>query len=298
MRLATILALAIALTGLTGSVAQAAPRDQIVVTGSAVVPKGATAKTVIVVDGPVTVAGNVTGDVVAVNGNVVISGTVDGTVTTIAKRAFVRSGGHVGGDIQYGDKKPDIAPGAQVSGDVTHENWDDISTGVQWLVWFVLWIAVTISTLILGLALLAFAPRAAAAAVRVSRERTGAACAWAAGLFFGVPILAIIAMVTVLGLPLGIALLLAYLPLTMVGYVTSCWLFGEIVGRKRGWGPKRTFLVGWGAARLVALLPFAGGLLWVAASAYGLGVLLLAAWYSSRPERAERPTPAPVPATS
>src|SRR3954454_18443516 len=180
MRLAAKLGLAVALiAGLIAPAAQAAPRDQIVVSGSAVVPRGATAKTIVVADGPVTVAGRVTGDVVAINGVVTISGTVDGTVTTIAKRTHVLPGGRVGGDLQYGDKRPAISPGAVVSGDVNHENWGDIGTGVEWLLRLILWVTVTGSTLLLGLILLAFAPRAAESAWVVAGQRTGLACAWA-----------------------------------------------------------------------------------------------------------------------
>lgn len=295
MRLAATVGLAFALIALlAASTAQAAPRDQVVVSGTAVVPRGATAKTIVIVDGPVNVAGRVTGDVVAVNGDVTVTGAVDGTVTTVAKRARLLPGARVGGDLQYGEKKPRIASGATVAGDVKHRDWGDIGTGAEWALRLILWVTVTVSTLILGLALLAFAPRAAESAWVVSQERTGLACAWAAGVFFGVPIVAVIAMITVFGLPLGVALLLAYLPLTLVGYVTSCWIFGRIVARRRDWGRTRTFLVGWGAARLVALIPFAGGLLWVVASAFGLGVLLLAAWYSSHPARTARPAPAPA----
>jgi hypothetical protein len=295
MRLAATLALATALLlGLIAPSAQAA-RDQVVISGSTSVPRGTTAKSVVIVDGPVNVAGHVTGDVFAINSTVTISGTVDGSVTTIAKRARLLPGAHVGGDLSYGDKKPIVAPTAVVAGDIKHESWRGIGAGVEWALRLILWLTVTVSTLVLGLALLAFAPRAAEAAWLVSQERTGLACAWAAGIFFGVPIVAVIAMITIFGLPLGIALLLAYLPLMFVGYVTSCYLFGRIVARRREWGPKRTFLAGWGAARIVALIPFAGGLLWVAGSAFGLGVLLLAAWYSSKPERLMRPAPAPTP---
>jgi hypothetical protein len=293
MRLALMLALATAvLVALMAPAAQAGPRDQVVVAGGAVVPRGSVAKNVVVVDGPVVIAGDVTGDVFAVNSDVTISGTVRGSVTTIAKRARLLAGARVGGDLQYGDKKPQIARTAVVSGDVEHQDWRGVGAGIQWALRLILWLTVTVSTLVLGLVLLAFAPRAAEAAWVVSQTRTGLACAWAAAVFFGLPIVAIVAMVTVFGLPLGIGLLLAYLPLMLIGYVTSCWLFGKIVARRREWGRTRTFLVGWAAARVVALIPFAGGLLWVAASAFGLGVLLLAAWYASKPGRVMRPEPA------
>jgi hypothetical protein len=293
MRLAATLALAIALAAGIGAPAAQAARDQVVVTGAIAVPAGQTASDLVIVDGPVTIAGHVTGNVVSVNGTVRISGTVDGDVVTVAKRALLADGARVGGDVTYADKKPVVAAGAVVSGDVQHENWR--FKGFGWLAQLVWWLIVGVSTLVLGLALIAFAPRAADSAWVVSQERTGLACAWAAGLFFGVPIIAVLAMITVFGLPLGIGLLLAYIPLALVGYVTSCWIFGKIVVGKRGWGRMRTFLVGWGAARLVALIPVAGGLLWVVASAFGLGVLLLAAWYSSKPDRGVRPAPAPAP---
>jgi hypothetical protein len=298
MRLAAKLCLAVALLiALTAPSAQAAPRTQVVVTGSIVVPRSLTTSDLVIVDGPVTIAGRVDGNVVSVNGTVTISGTVDGDVVTVAKAARLLPGARVNGDITYGDKKPVVAPGATVTGDVSHDDFR-VGEGFSWLVRIIWWLIVSVSTLVLGLILLAFAPRAAEAAWVVSQTRTGLACAWAAGLFFGLPIAAIIAMVTVFGLPLGIGLLLALVPLMLIGYVTSCYLFGRIVVGKRGWGLMRTFLVGWGAARLVALIPFAGGLLWIAASAFGLGVLLLAAWYGSKPERVMRaaapPAGAPV----
>jgi hypothetical protein len=294
MRLAVKLGLVAALfLALAAPTAQAA-REQVVITGSITVPKAQTTSDLVIVDGPVTVAGRVKGDVVAVNGTATISGSVDGDVVSIAKQARLLPGARVDGDLIYADKKPVVAPGATVTGEVRKENfrWDAAFGWGARIIW---WLIVSISTLVLGLVLLAFAPRAAEAAWVVSQERTGLACAWAAGLFFGLPIVAVLVMITVVGLPLGLALLLALVPLMLIGYVTSCYLFGRIVrGGKRDWGRMLTFLVGWAAARVVALIPFAGGLLWVAASAFGLGVLLLTAWYAGKPERAPRPEPAPA----
>jgi hypothetical protein len=294
MRVATKLVVAIALLLLlTAGAAHAGPREQVVITGAIAVPAGQTTSDLVIVDGPVTIGGRVDGDVIAVNGTVTISGTVDGDVVAVAKRARLLPGSRVNGDVTYGDKKPIVAPGAVVTGDVSHENWR-FAEGFSWLARIIWWLIVSVSTLVLGLALLAFAPRAAESAWVASQARTGLACAWAAGLFFGLPIAAVLAMITIFGLPLGIGLLLALVPLMLIGYVTSCYLFGRIVRGKRGWGPKLTFLAGWGAARLVALIPVAGGLLWAVASAFGLGVLLLAAWYGSKQELVLRSAPAPA----
>jgi hypothetical protein len=294
MRLAARVGLTTALLiALMAPSAQAA-RSEVVVSGHVLVPRGETVDTVFVIDGPVTIAGHVQNDVFAINSDVTISGTVDGSVTTVVKRLRLLPGARVAGNVHYDEKKPVIARGAVVSGDVSHQNWRS-TAGIRWLFRLILWATVTVSTLILGLVLLAFAPRAAESAWVIAQQRTGVSIAWAAGLFFGVPIVAIVAMVTVVGLPLGIALLLAYLPLAFVGYVTSCWLLGMVMRRQREWGRPRTFLAGWGVLRLLALVPYLGVALWIAAAAFGLGVLLVTAWYSSNPDRVMRREPAPAP---
>jgi hypothetical protein len=303
MRMTLALVAAALVAAMAAPAADAAPRDQVVISGAVVVPRDQTLGDVVVVDGPVDIAGHVTGDVVVVNGVLTIAGTVDGDVVTVVKRARLLPTARVGGDLHYGEKKPVIAIGAQVGGEVSHGGWANLGTGVSWAVRLLFWLAVSASTLILGLALLGFAPRAADAAWRVAQERTGRTVAWAAGLFFGLPVLAAVAIATVFGLPLGLGLLLALLPLAAVGYVTGCWIMGKIVMRGRPeTGRIPTFLAGWGILRLVALIPWLGWLSWFAAGAFGLSALMLAAWYSSDPSRgapaptAPPPPPSPQPA--
>jgi hypothetical protein len=301
MRMALVLVATALIAGVAAPAADAAPRDQVVISGAVVVPQDQTLGNVVVIDGPVDIAGHVTGDVVVVNGALTIAGTVDGDVVTVVKRARLLPTARVGGDLHYGEKRPVIAPGAQVGGKVSHGGWANLGTGVSWAVRLLFWLAVTVSTLVLGLALLGFAPRAADAAWRVAQERTGRTVAWAAGLFFGLPVVAVVAMATVFGLPLGLGLLLALLPLAAVGYVTGCWVMGQIVMRGRpGTGRIRIFLAGWGILRLMALIPWLGWLSWFAAGAFGLSALMLAGWYSSDPSRgapaAPPPPPSPQPA--
>jgi hypothetical protein len=293
--LACLLAFAVLLAaGVLAPPAHASPRDQIVVTGGVTVPRGQTVKNVVVVDGPVTIAGHATGHVVAVHGRVTVSGTVDRDVTAVSQRARLLPGARVGGDLLYGGPRPTVAPSAHVAGKISDEGWTDVGTGAfSWLVRLLFWLGVTFSTLVLGLVLLALAPRAAEGAMTIAARRTGAAAGWAAILFFGLPILAVVLMATILGLPLGIGLLLVLLPLSAVGYVTTCWVLGRAVVR----GARSRFLVflaGWGILRAVALIPFLGALVWVVASAFGLALLLLAAWYGGAAGRGQ-PAGAPAP---
>ena len=268
-------------------------KDQIVLSGSVDVGPDQTVGTVFSVDGPVNIAGHVTGDLVAVTGPVHISGRVDGTVTLVSRRGVLSPGAVIGGDLLYGDERPAIAPGARVDGKVSDEGWSDVTgAGLGIVIHLVVWLAVTLSSLFLGLALLAFAPRAADAALKTARERLGMSAAWGAGLFLGLPVLAVVALVTLFALPLGLALLCALLPLGAVGYVTSALLLGRRIGRPGRGGRIPMFLIGWGILRVLALIPFVGGLVWLAATAIGLGVLVVTAW---RHGHGERQSPAAIP---
>jgi cytoskeletal protein CcmA (bactofilin family) len=283
--------LLLALTTAAGAQAKSS-KDQVVLSGSVDIAPGQTVGTVVSVDGPVNIAGHVTGDVVAVSGPVRISGRVDGTVTLVSQRGILAPSAIVGGDLLYGDERPSIAAGARVNGKISDEGWSDLAgPGFGIVGHLLVWLTVSLSSLFLGLALLGFAPRAADGALATARDRLGISAAWGAGLFLGLPVLAVFAVVTLFALPLGLALLCALLPLAAVGYVTTAWLLGNRVGRPGGGGSIPKFLVGWVILRLLALIPFVGALVWLAATALGLGVLAVTAW---RRGHYERPATAPA----
>jgi hypothetical protein len=110
-----------------------------------------------------------------------------------------------------------------------------------------------------------------------------------------VPVLAILALVTLVGIPFGIALLLSGIPVLLVAYATSAWMLGRRVLRTRSAGPWAALLVGWLVLRLLALIPVAGGLVGLAATVMGLGALAVALWHARRPgEPAARPEAPPA----
>jgi hypothetical protein len=270
---------AVALLLVLASAASAA-RDQIVITGSADVPPRQTVGSVVVLDGPITVLGHATGDVVAVHGRVLVTGRVDGDVLAVSRTIDLGPRARVGGDVHYGGSRPRIAPGAQVAGTVSKENWDDVA-GPAWgaTARWIWWIAVSISALVLGLLLLWFAPRAAEAVLVAFREAPGATIGWGIALIIGLPILAVIALVTLVGIPLGIGLLLALLPLLAIGYVYACWMLGRTLVKPPR-GRALAFLAGWGILRILALIPIVGGIVGILATAAGLGAATVAAWRS------------------
>jgi hypothetical protein len=264
--------------------------DLIVLTGRADVAEDQTVGDIVIFDGPVSVQGTVEGDIFAFNGRVMVSGTVQGDIVTFNGRVIAEANSQIDGDVK---SRPaaQIDDAANVGGSVggiDYGRFDDAVAATS----VVLWIAFTVSALILGLLFVWLFPRAADAIAVAGDTRTGASIGWGFLLFFGIPIIGVLLLVTLVGIPLGIAFLLAVVPLYSLGYVASTYYVG-----RRVLGPPRpralSFLVGLAILRVLALIPILGGLIWFAATVFGLGLLIVAA----RSQRAE-PTPerAPTPA--
>jgi len=276
-------AIAALLALLLGAGSASAATDHVVITGGAVVPAGETAGDVIVLDGTVRIAGRATGDVVSVSGPVRVTGRVDGDLIAVSDRAFLGPNARVGGDLRYGDERPVLARGATVGGEMSDEDWADAANGWGWVSWFAWWLAVSVSTLIVGALLVWLAPGALHTAKRAVFERLGATVGWGVAIAIGAPLLAFLALVTLVGIPFGVALLLAAIPVLLVAYSTSAWLVGRRVLRNRSTSPWSALVVGWGILRVLALIPVAGALAGLAATVVGLGALAVALWRARRP---------------
>ncbi len=246
------------------------PQERIVVSGPLTVGPDETSGTVVVASGDVLIRGMVDGDVVVLDGDATIRGEVTGNIVTIAGTATLGRRARVGGDLTYFDKKPQVRRGARVAGDTKKYDADKL-TGPLGIAAIGFWIAVSLSLLVLGLLLLALAPRAADAVARGAKK-------WPASIGVGIlvfillPIIAVLALVSVFGAPFGVGLLMALFPLYAIGYVTTAFAVGRLIIKK---SRIPAFLVGLLILRLLALIPFAGGLVGLLATIFGLGVLFV-----------------------
>jgi hypothetical protein len=184
-----------------------------------------------------------------------------------------------------------LAPGAKVAGKISNENWADTANGWGWVSSLAWWLAVSVSTLIVGLLLVWLAPRALHAAARAVSEHFGATIGWGVLIAIAAPLLAVLALVTLVGIPFGIGLLLAAIPVLLVAYTTTAWVVGRRVLSSRSQSPWVMLLAGWGILRLLALIPVAGGLVGLAATVLGLGALTVALWRARTPSTPAAPEP-------
>jgi hypothetical protein len=264
--------------------------DQIVITGRLVVPEGETVEHAVIFNGPATIEGTVGQSLIVFNGRVEILGTVAGDLVVFNGDVVLRSGSRVGGDV-VSLEAPQVEDGATIGGDIEElqgrwNYWD--ATFVGRLAW---WLAFTVSSLILGMALLLLASSGLdAISLRALRERLGGTIGFGLLVFVLLPVVAVVLLATVLGIPLGIFLMLALALVYSIGYVIGALAIGRLLV-KPPTSRYLAFLAGWGALRVLALIPFVGGLAWLVTTVLGLGTL----WVGARARRTGEVRPGVVP---
>jgi cytoskeletal protein CcmA (bactofilin family) len=230
--------------------------------------------------GDLVVDGRVAGDALVLDGDAFINGRVDGSVTVLNGKATVRPGGNVLGDVA--SRTTPTAARGTVRGHVEKLDVDSLFAGFVVVMLALLWVAVTLSTALLGLLFVWLFPRAADAVV-VAGQRV-----WASfflGLFLGIiaPILGLLIMASVVGIPLGFAVLGMLLVLGLLGYVAGALSFGRLMVHGGGTGGRiGAFFAGFGILRFGALVPGLGFIIGFVFVTYGFGALIIAAWRAGR----------------
>jgi hypothetical protein len=257
--------------------AQSSTRDpdaQIVVNGHLDVPAGQTDSTAVLFNGDADIAGTLTGALVVFNGDVTVSGTVRKDVVVFNGEVSIEQGATVGGDV-VSRQTPTIADGANVDGNVRSISGAYNVAEYGWASRFAWWLGYTVSMLVLGLVMLALAPRIDGAITYRAVPRVGASFGFGALIFFLLPIASVLLIATIVGIPLGLFLMLALAFIYSIAYVGGAHAIGRrIVKPPRG--RFAAFLIGLGIVRVLALIPVLGGIAWFVTTLYGLGVLFVA----------------------
>jgi cytoskeletal protein CcmA (bactofilin family) len=289
--LVSAFALALMPAGVSAQVSQQdASKSVVVLSGDAYVSPSDNVQSVVVFDGGAKIDGSVKGAVVVFSGPVTITGFVHGDVVAFDGAVTVAKTGHVGGDL-FADKRV-LVPGAQVDG--TTQSTARFATAAGWasvMLWLAMAVVLALSMLLFGLLLLWLFPRVADAALDAGRTAIGPSIGWGAAMVIGLPTLAVLAMVTVIGLPVGLGVLFALGLIYTVGMIAAAWFVGRLVlknGSRAG-----AYAVGWLILTAVSLVPAVGGLVWFCSAGYGLGMLCVAAYRSRTTPSAELPVKVP-----
>jgi cytoskeletal protein CcmA (bactofilin family) len=247
---------------------------------------------VFVGDGHLTIRGEVNGDVLVVHGDALITGRVDGDIVALDGRITTVDGAKVTGSVKS-RRAPDVAPGT-VNGDVKKLSIKNLLSGLVLVFLIYLWVAVTLSIALLGLLFVLLLPRGADATVAAGR-RFWPTVGWGALIGIVGPIIGLLVLVTIVGIPFGLGIFSALNVLAPLGYVASSLILGRrmVKGTSTG-GRIGAFFAGFGILRVLALIPAIGAIVWALVCIYGLGALAQAAWRAGRGTSDPQPVAPPA----
>lgn len=260
--------------------------DQVVLLGRVVVLRGEAVGEVVVFSGRVTVEGVVRGDVVVLAGPISVSGQVSGSVIALNGSVRLLATAQIGGDVLAHDDVI-VADGATVSGRVKQHVSFNLSGPLRAVGAFLSWLAVAVSTLVLGMLFALVAPAALEGTATAGRTATWVSAGWGLVLAVAVPVLAVAMIASVVGMPLGLGVLLGIALLMLVGAVVTAHALGRVlVGDARG--TTTAFVAGWMIATVVGLIPYVSGVVFGLSAVFGTGAVAVAVWRARGSRRATR----------
>jgi hypothetical protein len=256
-----------------------------------------TAWTVVVIGGDATIEGTLHRGLVVVDGTARISGTVNGSVVVVNGQAELGPNARLGKDLVLYRSTLQRDSGSVIAGRTLSQG--GFGLGRRFLL--MTWAAVTLALIVAAAVFAAVGGRLLHLASGVIERRPGRTALSAVVTFMGLPLVAFVAFLTLIGAALGFGILAILLPtLWLLGYlVAGTWLGRRLLPLlQASYDAERPYgaaTLGVLAAQLIGLVPLLGGLAVLTGGALGAGALVQLAWDHWR-ERAPTRTPEePVP---
>lgn len=243
-------------------------------------------------------------DLLAFGKRVTISGKIGGDVRDKGSELTITAGGEVGGRIRYeGDNPAEVSPQAKLASPVEYKKLEHKREyrDAHYYIWRVIW---TAAFVLFGMVLFLLAPGFAKETITAA-ERYGAPIGLGILVFFGVPIAALIACFTVVGIPLGLFtvgfwLLMLCCAELVVGAVVGIWILGRATDT---WGMIGRMTLGFVIVRIIytplAQIHVVGLLVGLGILMWGMGAISLALYRKFEPvispSMPSAPTASPLP---
>jgi cytoskeletal protein CcmA (bactofilin family) len=191
-------------------------------------------------------------DLLVFDDQTTISGTVDGGIRAKGNNMSIVSSAQIAGQIRYEGQNPaTVATAAKLASpvDYTKRVRKSEYTEGHYYLWRVIW---TAAFVLFGLVLILLLPNFSEETVRAG-ERFGAPVGLGVLVFFAVPIAAIIACITVVGIPLGVLTIALWIlglftAEIVVGAVVGNWILGRAADT---WGLIGRMAMGFALVRIV-----------------------------------------------
>lgn len=233
----------------------------------------------------VTLDGKIGRDFLAFFQQASISGAIEGSMRGKGESLNINSGAMIGGKASFeGDKPAAVSSDAKLASPMEFKKLEHHSgreRGVGYYIWRLIW---TAAFMLLGLVLYGLFPRFAVDTVEAG-EQYGASFGLGVLVTFGLPIAAIIACFTIVGLLLGISTLFLYVFVLLcaeivVGTIVGQWILGRTT---EFWPLTGRMALGVLLVRIVTSIPFIGFWAKLAVVLWGMGAISLAVYRRLQP---------------
>ncbi len=218
---------------ITGSIGA----DLVVVAGQVDISRGAVIRgDVILAGGDVTIRGDVGGDIRGAAGDLEIDSNVSGNVDVSVSNLSLGPQARVTGAIEYSsDNDIDQDAAAIVTGTVDQQEPNPMSPGTSGVTWLTLKMFRLLSALVAGLIIVLVVPRLSVSIANAARFSPLGSFVRGLILIFAIPIAAAILFITIVGIPISLILLVAFVVTLYLSQVFVGLALGRFILPDR-WG--------------------------------------------------------------
>ncbi|MGH9749646.1 MAG: hypothetical protein ACRD5D_00365 [Candidatus Polarisedimenticolia bacterium] len=274
----------------------------VAVSDNVYVPKGEIHEGDIVnIFGDVNVEGIVSGDVVVILGSLRLAGTIEGSVVTIFSGARLEQGAAVEQEMVNVGGRLSRSAGSRVEGELVNINLGEFvpfahGEGLSALARF--WLFLKLASLgmffLVVLLLAALIPRRLSVIAAALPKRWGWALLTGLAAYAAFVVAFLILFVSILGIPLALALGLCMMGTKWIGLTSILYLVGRTAGRnlfQREPSPLASALGGFAIYAVLSLIPLLDVALGLILNALAVGIALLTRYGSEEPWRRGLPGP-------
>lgn len=226
--------------------------------------------------------GLVGGDIRGAVGTAVFRGNVKGDVYLHVDKIYFEPGATIEGNLTYTSSKPYSIDPARVKGTIQHQYSDSISfqeglkelrVGLRRISIFLKGLFL-LSYIIIGLLIVRFIQHPVNQAVEILNEKPWLSLGLGAGLLVGIPIIAVLLLISIIGIPIGILLMTFYgLLIYLAKIPIEIWLGKKILREHNQ--PYLPFIIGSILIASLRLIPYFGWWITGVVIAFGIGATLM-----------------------
>jgi hypothetical protein len=255
--------------------------------------------------GDVNIDGRVTGGVVVILGRLRVAGTVEGDVVSVLSRSRLEEGAVIEGEMVNIGGPLSRGPGSRVAGEMVNINVGDFipilrEEGMSALMrlWLILKLASLALLFLITVLMTALVPRRLSTMAAAFPTRWGWALVTGLAAYGAFAVGFVILFLTILGIPLALALWLCMLITKWMGLASIFLLIGRTAGRNlfgREVAHLPAALGGFAVYAVLTLIPFFGFAFGLAMNILSIGTALVTRYGSEEPWRRETAGPAAPP---